>query len=50
MSTGVNLLIDKLRTVEAKYDELNQQLADPEVVSDSKRYLKTAKALSLIHI
>jgi len=44
MSTGVNLLIDKLRTVEAKYDELNQQLADPEVVSDSKRYLKTAKA------
>src|SRR4030095_16204241 len=36
--------IDKLRTVEARYDELTQQLADPEVVSDSKRYQKTAKA------
>ena len=44
MSTTVNLLIDKLRTVEARYDELTQQLADPEVVSDSKRYQKTAKA------
>jgi peptide chain release factor 1 len=44
MSTTVNLFIDKLRSVEAKYDELNQQLADPEVVSDSKRYQKTAKA------
>jgi peptide chain release factor 1 len=44
MSTTVNLLIDKLRTIEARYDELTQQLADPEVVSDSKRYQKTAKA------
>ena len=44
MSTTVNLLIDKLRTVEARYDELTHQLADPEVVSDSKRYQKTAKA------
>jgi peptide chain release factor 1 len=44
MSTTVNLLIEKLRTVEARYDELTQQLADPEVVSDSKRYQKTAKA------
>jgi len=44
MSTTVNLLIDKLRSVEAKYEELNRQLADPAVVSDSKRYQKTAKA------
>jgi peptide chain release factor 1 len=44
MSTTANLLVDKLRTVEARYDELTQQLADPEVVSDSKRYQKTAKA------
>ena len=43
MSTTVNLLIDRLRTVEARYEELNQQLADPEIVSDSKRYQKTAK-------
>src|SRR5262245_35308678 len=44
MSTSANLLIDKLRTVEVRYDELTQQLADPEVMSDSKRYQKTAKA------
>jgi peptide chain release factor 1 len=44
MSTTANMLIDKLRTVEARYEELTQQLADPEVVSDSKRYQKTAKA------
>ena len=44
MSTTVNLLIDKLRTVEARYDEMTNQLADPEVVSDSKRYQKVAKA------
>jgi peptide chain release factor 1 len=44
MNTTANLLIDKLRTVESRYEELNQQLADPEVVSDSKRYQKAAKA------
>src|SRR5262245_14362342 len=43
MSTTANLLIDKLRTVEVRYDELTHQLADPEVMSDSKRYQKTAK-------
>ncbi len=44
MSTTANLLIDRLRTVEARYDELTNQLANPEVVSDSKRYQKTAKS------
>ena len=44
MSTTVNMLIDKLRTVEARYDDLSSQLADPGIVSDSKRYQKTAKA------
>jgi peptide chain release factor 1 len=44
MSSTVNMLLDKLRTVEARYDELTGQLADPAVVSDSKRYQKTAKA------
>jgi peptide chain release factor 1 len=43
MSTTANLLIDKLRAVEARYDELTTELANPEVVSDSKRYQKTAK-------
>src|ERR1041385_1165526 len=46
MSATANLLVDKLRTVEARYDELTHQLADPEVVSDSKRYQKAAKAHS----
>jgi peptide chain release factor 1 len=46
MSTTANLLIDKLRTVEARYEELNHQLADPAIVSDSKRYQKTAKTHS----
>jgi peptide chain release factor 1 len=44
MSTTVNLLTDKLRAVEARYDELTQQLSDPDIVSDSKRYQKTAKS------
>src|SRR5215472_9514246 len=44
MSTTANLLLDKLRAVEARYDELTIELANPEVVSDSKRYQKTAKA------
>jgi peptide chain release factor 1 len=44
MSTTVNMLIEKLRTVEARYDELTQQLADPAVISDSKKYQKTAKS------
>jgi peptide chain release factor 1 len=44
MSTTANLLIDKLRTVETRYDELTNELANPEVVSDSKRYQKTAKS------
>jgi peptide chain release factor 1 len=45
MSTN-QLLIDKLQSVEARYEELNQLLADPDVVADSKRYQKTAKSHS----
>ncbi len=43
---SANLLIDKLRSVEARYEELNQQLADPEIVADTKRYQKAAKTHS----
>src|SRR5215471_4592699 len=43
MTTTADLLIDKLRAVEACYDELMTEFANPEVVSDSKRYQKTAK-------
>jgi peptide chain release factor 1 len=44
--TPTNLLIEKLDSVEARYEDLNRQLADPELVGDSKRYQKTAKAHS----
>jgi peptide chain release factor 1 len=46
MSSTANLLLDKLRNVEARYEELNELLANPETVSDSKKYQKTAKAHS----
>jgi peptide chain release factor 1 len=41
-----SLLISKLQNAENRYEELNQQLADPEVINDSKRRQKTAKAHS----
>jgi peptide chain release factor 1 len=41
-----NLLIGKLHDAEARYEDLNAQLADPEVIGDSKRYQKAAKAHS----
>ncbi|HET9130136.1 MAG TPA: PCRF domain-containing protein, partial [Terriglobia bacterium] len=40
------LLEDKLRTIESRYEDLNLQMADPEVASDTKRYQKIAKAHS----
>ena len=41
-----NLLIAKLQEAERRYADLNAQLADPEVIADSKRYQKVAKAHS----
>jgi peptide chain release factor 1 len=41
-----SLLTGKLQNVETRYEELNIQLADPEVVGDNRRYQKTAKAHS----
>src|SRR5882672_7612607 len=46
MSSTASLLLDKLRNVEARYEELNELLANPETVSDNKKYQKTAKAHS----
>src|SRR6185295_4546558 len=40
------LLEDKLRTIETRYNELNNQLADPEIAADSKRFQKLAKSHS----
>jgi peptide chain release factor 1 len=40
------LIVQKLDSVEARYEQLNQVLADPELVGDSKRYRETAKTHS----
>ena len=37
-------MFDKLKQVDARFEELNQQLADPAVLADGVRYQKTAKA------
>ncbi len=37
-------MIDRLEQMEHRYDELQSQLALPEVTSDHERYTKTAKA------
>ena len=41
-------MFDRLDQIEAKYEELTKALASPEIVSDSSRYQKTAKAHSEI--
>ena len=41
-------MFDHLENIETKYNELTQALASPEIVSDSARYQKTAKAHSEI--
>jgi peptide chain release factor 1 len=41
-----SLLIGKLHDAEARYADLNAELADPEILSDNKRYQKAAKAHS----
>jgi len=41
-----DVLIERLRAGEARYEELNAQLADAQVVSDSKKYQKLAKTHS----
>lgn len=39
-------LIERLKEIEDRYDELSQKLADPEVWSDQKEYQRLAKAHS----
>jgi len=41
-----SLLISRLNDAENRYEVLNEQLADPEVINDSKRRQATAKAHS----
>ncbi len=39
-------MFERLNQIEAKYDELTQALASPEVINDSAKYQKTARAHS----
>ena len=41
-------MFERLNQIEARYDELTRALASPEVISDSSKYQKTAKAHSEI--
>jgi peptide chain release factor 1 len=41
-------MFERLDQIEARYDELTQALASPEVIGDSSKYQKTAKAHSEI--
>jgi peptide chain release factor 1 len=41
-------MFERLNQIEARYDELTQALASPEITNDSSRYQKTAKAHSEI--
>ena len=38
-----NLILDKLEGVNQRFDEIQQQVADPEIVSDMKVYIKLSK-------
>ena len=37
-------MFERLDQIEARYEELTNALASPEIVNDSARYQKTAKA------
>src|SRR5947209_5098089 len=39
-------MFERLNQIEKKYEELTQALASPEIISDSAKYQKTAKAHS----
>lgn len=39
-------MFEKLQSLEARYDEISQQLADPEIVSNPERYRTVARAHS----
>ncbi|MGH9566753.1 MAG: PCRF domain-containing protein, partial [Candidatus Angelobacter sp.] len=41
-------MLERLNQIEARYDELTRALASPEIINDSAKYQKTAKAHSEI--
>ena len=40
------LMLNKLREIESRYEELNIQLSTPEIIADTQLYQKIAKAHS----
>ncbi len=36
-------MFERLEQIEARYEDLGQQLADPEVIADQQKYQKVAK-------
>lgn len=48
VSTKKDPMFERLNQLEARYEELTNALASPDIVSDSARYQKTAKAHSEI--
>ena len=41
-------MFERLNQIEARYEELTQALASPDIMSDSAKFQKTAKAHSEI--
>ncbi len=39
-------MLEKLKSIEQKYNELGEKLADPEIINDSEKFQQTAKAHS----
>ncbi len=39
-------MLEKLKSLETKYDELNDLLSDPDIIADQSRYQRYAKAFS----
>ena len=36
-------IFDKLQSVSDRYEEVNELISDPEVISDTKRFMKLSK-------
>jgi peptide chain release factor 1 len=48
LSPERSIMFERLDQIEARYEELTQALASPEIIGDSSKYQKTAKAHSEI--
>ncbi len=41
-------MFGKLEEIEVKYDELEQELAQPDIFNDQERYKKVSKAIQIL--